>query len=135
MTEQELKQDREFMAAKPEDQHAYLLETDPDYKKASPEQQRAYMRSLVGMPDGPGPAHNPQPQPEHKPTFQERVGDLIPESAMPVLGAINKYAVQPFEKMSSYGAEKGADLAEAVVTAPQKATEYLIGSGVTEQDR
>ncbi|MGA2160532.1 MAG: hypothetical protein ABSG90_15120, partial [Dehalococcoidia bacterium] len=43
------------------------------------------------------------------PTLQERVGNMIPDKAMPAINAINKYAVEPFEKMASKGAEYGKE--------------------------
>src|SRR5208283_2724651 len=40
--------DKDFQAASPEDQHAYLMATDKDYAKASPEDQKAYLGHIRG---------------------------------------------------------------------------------------
>ncbi len=47
-------QDKDFLAATPQEQHAYLMQTDPDYAKAKPGDQQAYLahvRSQVAPPD------------------------------------------------------------------------------------
>src|SRR6266404_2968816 len=36
-------QDKDFLAASPKDQHAYLMATDPEYAKASPQDQQGYL--------------------------------------------------------------------------------------------
>ena len=40
-------QDKDFLAAKPEDQHAYLMATDSDYAAAAPEDQKAYLTHVT----------------------------------------------------------------------------------------
>jgi hypothetical protein len=39
-------QDKDFVAATPADQHAYLKHVDPDYAKASPADQQAYIQFI-----------------------------------------------------------------------------------------
>lgn len=44
----DVSKDKDFLAAKPEDQHAYLMATDPDYAKASAAEQLAYRQHVTG---------------------------------------------------------------------------------------
>lgn len=41
-------QDKDFLAASPEDQHAYLMHSDQNYAKASPEDQKSYIAHVTG---------------------------------------------------------------------------------------
>lgn len=49
MPDQDYTQDKGFMAASPEDQHAYLMQNDQGYAKASPEDQKAFIGHLRGQ--------------------------------------------------------------------------------------
>jgi hypothetical protein len=44
--------DKDFLAASPADQHAYLSETDKDYAAASPGDQAAFLSHVTGKPVG-----------------------------------------------------------------------------------
>jgi hypothetical protein len=44
-----LKQDKDFLAASPKDQKAYLSYADPDFAKASPLDQNAYLGNITGV--------------------------------------------------------------------------------------
>ncbi len=43
-----LQQDKDFLAASPEKQKAYLADVDPDFKKATPDNQNAYLGLITG---------------------------------------------------------------------------------------
>lgn len=45
----------------------------------------------------------------------ERLGDMVPQAAVPALSAIQKYAVDPFNKLASKGAEAGRAFGEATL--------------------
>jgi hypothetical protein len=46
MADQDYTQDKGFMSASPEDQHAYLMHADQGYAKASPDEQKAFIAHL-----------------------------------------------------------------------------------------
>lgn len=61
-------------------------------------------------------------EPMAKPTdLLTRVGNLIPESAVPALAAANKYAVQPFEAAAKLGGDVGAAAFSAVLKSQPEA--------------
>ena len=45
----ELQQDKDFLAASPKDQKAYLAHIDPDFAKASPVDQDHYLANITGL--------------------------------------------------------------------------------------
>lgn len=58
----------------------------------------------------------------------------VPQAAVPALQTANKYAVQPFERMSAKGAEVGRDLAgRALVSPPSEdpASDFYLGAPTT----
>ena len=48
----------------------------------------------------------------NQPTPDERLGEMVPESAVPALSFANRYAVQPFEKVAQAGAKAGGEILE-----------------------
>src|SRR3954468_19413359 len=57
-------------------------------------------RDMVA-PNSPPPAM-PAPQPSNsQPTLQERIGSMVPESAVPALEWGQKYLVEPFDKLAA----------------------------------
>jgi hypothetical protein len=60
----------------------------------------------------------PQPKP-----LQERIGNLIPDAAVPALNAAQKYLVDPFDKLAAKGAEIGRKMTEPIIppSTPEEA--------------
>ena len=50
MTPEELQKDKDFMAASPNDQTRYLMQTDPEFAKASSADQAAYLAHVTNQP-------------------------------------------------------------------------------------
>src|SRR5882724_3758568 len=48
----------------------------------------------------------------NQPTPEERLGEMVPQSAVPTLSFLNRYAVQPFENVAHSGAKAGGDILE-----------------------
>src|SRR6266571_2625665 len=66
----------------------------------------------------------------NQPTPQERLGEMVPESAIPTLDFLNRYAVQPFENVAHAGAKAGGDILEGTaarvlqpIAAPELASQ------------
>lgn len=49
-------QDKDFLAAPPDRQHAYLMATDPDYAKAPSDRQQAYLKQFSAQPEAQRPS-------------------------------------------------------------------------------
>lgn len=62
-------------------------------------------------------------QPEPKPTLQERIGNLVPDSAVPALNWAQQHLVEPFDKLAAKGAEIGRKITEPILppSTPEEA--------------
>jgi hypothetical protein len=49
------------------------------------------------------------------PSMAAKIGNYVPEAAMPALETANKYLVQPFERMAAKGAQVGGDIVAGAV--------------------
>lgn len=77
---QDYTQDKAFLSAKPEDQHAYLMSADPGYAKASPDDQKAFRASL-GLKEA-APSVPVRKLGESKPLTQEEVNKFVPPTRL-----------------------------------------------------
>lgn len=110
MADQDYTQDKGFMAASPEDQHAYLMQADQGYAKASPGDQKAYLAHLRSQGGG---SQNPASQTG---AFQTKKGGQIYTDAM-------KYANDQKE-----GEKAAAAGTEAVLGGSQPGGEATVGA-------
>lgn len=108
-TPEELQQDKDFVAASPADQAAYLSDTDPDFKRASPADQTRYLAHVTGK-GAMGAV--PRPQPDMQ---TSALGHLAPREVPRTNGAEASQADMPgFEGMMASGDEgKAASMTSA----------------------
>ena len=89
---------------------------DVDSAKLPPEVQRAVAAvPRPAPPVGLTPGNRYVAAPNQE-TPEVRLGNMVPQGAVPALTAAQKYAVDPFEKMAKAGSEAGRNLGEDVVT-------------------
>jgi GGDEF domain-containing protein len=101
------------------DLSAGLVPNTPDVEatKLPPEIQNAVSRVSRPAPPvalTPGNRYVAAPNQE---TPEVRLGNMVPQGAVPALAAAKKYAVDPFEKMAAKGASVGGELAERALFA------------------
>lgn len=92
--------------------------------------------SWDGPTASPMPGFLPQRGPASNPAYEDptksdvaRLGSAIPDWAMGGLRGADKYAVQPFNRMSASGAETGARLGQDITALPR----WLTTPGLSEQ--
>lgn len=79
-------------------------------KLSLPDEAKAH---LWDMKFGAAPKAAPSPLPP--PSMAAKIGSYIPQSALPTLQAIQKYAVDPFEHMAQAGAQAGHEMGTDLV--------------------
>jgi hypothetical protein len=125
--------DPEFLQAKPDQQHAYLMANDPDYAKGTPEQQQAYRGHLsqhvpTEAEAGAVPPIAPLPQ---KPNTLRRSNFVEPEiEGTPIapFGAAASIPRAVGGLVSGYGANKAADVLG--VKNPWARDAITVGAGI-----
>lgn len=68
------------------------------------------------------------PEQERLIKAQEQIAggsSFVPQAAMPALAAAQKYAIDPFEKMSKATAQYGREVGEAEVSQPAESSEFI----------
>src|SRR5208337_2127107 len=72
----------------------------------------------------------------NQPTEQERLGEMVPQSAVPALTTAQKYLVTPFEKLSAGGRAAGEKTAEVLAPKPDLtgAPDWLKNAADVEQN-
>src|SRR5271157_158267 len=65
--------------------------------------------------------------------YQEKLGQAVPQAAVPALQLLKKGIVDPFEKLAAWGGEKGGEAAQNVIAHPFR-TVISPESALGEQD-
>src|SRR5437879_4495955 len=95
---QDYTQDKSFLSASPEDQHAYLMSVDPGYAKATPAEQGMF-RNQVLAPSR--LARSAEPTATEK--AQVGKGFITPEREKELVGAVRGGASPAIIPLEKYG--------------------------------